>query len=756
MTPELTPLLPELKSLVTRHVVNAIDYEKRHQYAEARRNQAYYTSNQYVVPVVQGQTIVDWRAPSGNLRFSETQTENAYDYVRNQIRGDGKKLVAVLGQRAPNVEAMPDRLDDDDAMRTTKLVNKMLADFNSQWDVERMQRLLTLSLWKFGSTFGHTRWTANGRKYGWREEPKIEEQMVEEPGGYQCSACGTSSPDMGMCPGCGKFLQPEEALPPQQVPQAVQTGVERYPKGAVEASLESVLRITTPFYSEGIDTLPWLWVEREEHQAIILAAYNDGRHPLAMEKLWKIRSTSSDVVGSNSLSTTGRAARDAASSPNASYMTPRRDRWSLAEYYLTPEMFMYVIDDTQRNTLLSMFPDGVKITFVEDDIIDVEALRLADEWSVCFPEPNDSMYPDPLCKDYMQAQDLINDALNIGVETAERAIGFTVYDPQVINKQYFKDNPASPGEMIPAVPGVGKRLSDSMWNSPRPELPADLLQWGDHIVAWARENVGIQPALFGGEGPVQTAYQASRQLNQALMQLSTIWNEMRSFWRRLYMNAIRLRVANDPDFANVPLQGWHLDVEEAIPLSWGQLRDFFILLLEKGPDAWQMFGLTHPSNLGIVSKALGLKGWTTPNEKERVAILDTIKQLLQEAPLPPPIDPMTGAPLGPPQPSIPPDDLEFLPPLVVDVVRHWRADEEGREAKQTNPPGYANVMAWGRAYMLMMAPPPMPGGGPAPGGPAPEGAAIPGGETIPEGAQSMAGEAPPPPPSVAQPPETLQ
>lgn len=745
----------KLAALIQSHIDGTVDAEKRSQYAEARRNQAYWRGNQYLVPMTYDNYAVDWRTVTGALKAPGATPEGAYDYVRNQIRGDGKKLCAVLGQHSPNVTAVADNPEDESAVRQAREANRWLARLRTLWDVERVQRRLPQSLWLYGTTFGRVEWVANARKYGTRKEPVYDTVEVPMPGGFQCSACATQSPEMGQCPGCGKFLQPSEALPPTMVPQTQVVGDREYARGAPELTLESILRVTTPFYSLGVETLPWLTVEWSEHQAIILDAYNDGNHDEAMKMLWEMRNSSG--TGALPLSDAGKAARTAVSSQYSQHET-RSDIWDYRLVYMRPAMFMY-LEDGLRQEMFRAYPKGLRVTLVEGKVIDLVECDLSEVWSECFPEPNESMFPDPLCKDYMHAQDLINDLLNITAETAERGIGFTVYDPQVLSKEYFKNNPGSPGELIPSVSGAGHHIKDAFYSPPRPELSGDLIQWQDAVIAAARENVGVQPALFGGEAAVPTAYQASRQLNQALAQLSPVWNEIRSFWRKTFMNGLKSLARFDPDAADLQFDRWHLEVEEPIPMTWGQKRDYVMMLLDRNPAAWSLMGLTHPANLSIVNTALGMQGWVVPNEREREAALDTIRELLQAQPiqLPPQTNPMTGAMIpSQPQPSIPPDDLELLPQLVVDVVREWLASDEGRDAKRQNPSGYANVLAWGRAFLQMTLPPPQPpapggaGPGPAPDAP-PQQEPVPGGQPLPQGASDMLQPVPPAPPSVAQP-----
>jgi hypothetical protein len=527
--------------------------------------------------------------------------------------------------------------------------------------------------------------------------------------------------------------------------------MERYPKGATELRLATIFKVTTPFYSEGVETLPWLWFEYEDHKSTILSAYDDGRHPHAMsvlEKLMEVEESGGSDSASG-VSAQGRHARDVATSPTGATVAPRKNRWLFTQHWVAPSVFALVRDPEVRQLLKDYFPDGLNITSVEHEIIDLEHESLADVWATCFPEPGESMYPDPIVKDYMGGQDLINDVHNILVETMERANPITLYDPNVIDRQHLQRNANQPAEFVAAVPGVGKRLQDSMWTTPKSEMNSQIMGWSDSIIEKFREICGILPALFGGEGPSQTAYEASRKLNQALMQLSPVWNEMRDFWKAVYTNAVRQTIKYDPDWADLDMEGWHVEVEEAIPMTWGQIRDFFVMLLERGPEAWQLFGLVHPNNLSTVHTALGLTGWTLPNLKERDAILTTVRQLLQGVPIPTEIGLM---------PSIPPDDFEFAPPLVVDVVREWIAGE-GQQVKESNPEGYANVLAWGKAYAQMMMPPP---GAPPPDGAPPKGPSgppkppemgpgVPEGEPLPQGVQGMLPPGPAPPPSVTAP-----
>ena len=65
----------------------------------------------------------------------------------------------------------------------------------------------------------------------------------------------------------------------------------------------------------------------------------------------------------------------------------------------------------QVQELTQMFPDGMKVTLIEGEVIDIENEKLTDVWSYCKPETSQYIYADGMGLDMMGAQDLKNDFL---------------------------------------------------------------------------------------------------------------------------------------------------------------------------------------------------------------------------------------------------------------------------------------------------------------------------------------------------------
>lgn len=727
ISPEI--IKKQLKDLVTDHVQLDVDREKVYQYAEARKAELYYRGQQYLYPVIRNGSIADWQSPTGSLESPRTPGDQdpQYDYVLNIIRGDGNKFIAVLGQRGPNVKAEAALPDDEECVTLVTKADTAAAYLRSRWDCEAVQRHLSLSLWKNGTTFAYTPFVADADKYGIHEEPEIE--LVEQDNGD-----GTTS----------------------FVPNITQ--VHSYPKGCVELHLATIFEVTVPFYSKTLKDAPWLWYEYEEHKGKLLRAF-----PQLRAKMGKDSEFAGDETGTSSA---GRLTRDTASSPTGAYIAPRRNRWLFQRFWLRPAMYELLSNDAVRKQLATEFPDGVRVTMVQGEIVDLAHEVLDDVWAMCKPGVSEYMFADPVCRDYMGIQDLVNDMYNLTVETMERSIPFMLVDPQLLDLQQMAKRSHYPGEFVPAKPGVGSRLADGIQKAPTADVKPEIVQFMNNTHETGRELIGILPAIFGGGSGDQTAREAEIRRNQALQQLNTVWNEMRDFWAQVFTNGVRQMaryslpdaanlggyVGEAPDFSDLldTEDYWSFTTEESMPQTWGQKRDLVMYTLQQGPEAWKLFGMEHPLNAASLADIMGYEGWKVPYADARAKVLATVKKLLQGQPMPAP----DGS--GNLLPSIPPDDFEDNHLFVGSCVREWSQSPQAMAARDANPAGYANVIAWAKAHMQMSgqgsgAPPPGPppggGNGPAPGGPGPSqgpsGPQMPITPTTPNGPSGAAMPAPP-------------
>lgn len=693
-----------LSKLIKEDVSQDVEPEKLWQYRQASKNDLYWRSLQYVSPHLFENGVSAFSSVGSPIAGSgsEGQATGLYDYVSNIYRGYGRKFVGAVGLRAPNVKAVPDDPNDEVSQKRSRNADVAAQILGSKWDVDQRNLELAMHLWKSGTTFGYTPWVTNGAKYGKTDSPKLESRTV-------------SIGDQG-----------ETVDAPEIV------GTSSYENGSVEFHLCNIFTVSCPFFAHDLTDTPWLSYEYDEYKGKLLQAHPEMRDRGSLENFGD--DTASSGIGST--------ARDTAASPMG-IPTPRRTtRWRYTRIWLKPEVFENV-DDSQvtppelqpfvptnklRDGLKRFFPEGCKVTLIQGQVIDVEPEKLEDVWSMCKPETSEYIFADSIGQDMLQTQDLKNDMLNIGAETLERGLPMTFVHPDTVDVESWNRKSAMPCEIMPAVPALGNTLGDNFFQTEPARFSDQMMPWVQANVEESRENIGVVPAIFGGDEGSQTAREAEIKKNAALQQLGVPWLMMRKFHAQARTNGVKqlarygagmMRSVKEGsqgyeslmlDVAELSEDGWHFEAEEAIPMTWGQMRDLLMFMLEKPPNVLEAFGFMHPWNVAKNQSLLGMTGYFTPGLDDRDKALDLIGKLLQAKPIQKPQpDGSTDF-----QPSIPIDVFEDDHNLSMLLTKAWCQTPAGRRARESNPDGYANVVAWGHAHANALQPPPPPPPAPPP------------------------------------------
>ncbi len=700
----LSVLQDPLLKLAKEHVDADVDPEKIQQFLKARKAYYYYDGKQNLAYHFFGDAIDYMPVGSPVHSANQDEEEGFYDYIMNIVKGDGRKFAAVIGNRAPNVKAVADDDSDEEALTNQRKADATARLLYSWWRMKRVQRQVAYLLWKAGTIFGYTPFVSSEYKYGKRTEPKfrLEQQQISEAG-FRCPQCGQLVPEQQgyqnmACP-CGAPLDYANFEDAKFAPAPVEDGFEEYPNGRVECHLFSVLYVTVPFYSRTLEDVPWLKLEYEEHKGRLMAAYPGLREYLEGSD------SNTGASGPSQSGDLGVQVRQAISSPTGA-VYHRKNLVTYTRYWLRPEMFQLVKEDDIRNLLVQNYPEGVKITRVKDKILKLEGERIDHVWAVCKPETSDFVYADPMAQDHIEIQDVVNVILNIGVETFERAIPWMMGDPEVIDFEQIRSRARRPAEMVPIIPGQGQSLKDAIREAPMAQMSAEAIPFSQMAHEGAREIAGVTKTVFGGDsGQETTAREYEGKRNQAMMQLSTPWDEIRDFVAQLLKNGVRQLARFGPQVVKAPGGGgmeeiselasleqdnWHYEVEETIPITPGQRADRVLFLLEKGPTAAGLLGLLHPQNAQLIQDLLGMTGLYVPNSEEIEAVKEKIRALLKEAPIQ---NPQTGIL----ESSLQPEWAENSE-LWVAAIKAWAISKAGRKVAKDNPKGWSNVIAYGELH----------------------------------------------------------
>lgn len=797
----------KIQNLVRVQCYQDAQVDKIQWYAQARKCLLYWTGKQWVVPQYNASgTIIDYQpVPEMNTSqplSADTPVRGRYDTVENYVRGDGNKFCAVLGEKSPNPKVLPLDPSSPDMEARAKLGDRILLALRRLWKVDETHRMLTLSAWRDGTFFLHTPWESDAEKYGMvtrLETQQVRRAVVD----FMCMQCGNFVTEEQQPPECPVCKNPNMSPGDPYEIQEEQTVEARYPGAVPGLYATNFYEVTVPFYVSvaHFEKAPWLVSDIDAHKGELLEQY-----PILWEKCHgniesdEMPDNAVSQTGywtRNMRSTVNNDVRS-----TSRYRWIKSTIWLRTSMYnmfgeetITPDGVNPI---RVRDWFKQSYPDGCKITRVGRWIVDIQPEKLAWHWSVGTPMVSETVNCDPIVLDFLPFQDAINSVDNLFQENFERNLPITLANGNLVNVDALTNRRGSPGEILP-IDVDGGDLSKALYNLPVSKLDGQNFGYREMMVEAGREITGITKAIFGASN-ASTAHEAELQKTQAMLQLALCWKGMLHCWRGAYENALRMLALYGADVLTKwglsqddveaaarlvdekgNLYGVKVTVDEGIPATWGQIRDAVMFLIQQGPPSWHLSGLDHPANAGNIQDSLGIPHWITPGSSARDYVQKLIKRLLMgQIQVPPPPMPMPGdgmqgmdqgmnqgpspmppPPPGPPPPGMPPSNMDpnlpppmpmpseqidamiLPPPLGIPLFQEWFMSDEGMEAADTNPDGFANLHL---AFQIYSAPPPMPvgedgkgpsgseGGPPPPPGqgPEPAGPANPGQQAVSE------------------------
>lgn len=677
----LTGSQGDLQNFIQRYIISEVETEKQIQYAKLRRSYLYWDGKQYLVPVVRNGLVTDWEAILPP-GYTTRRDSLSEDY---DSRGRYDTAINVVrGDSVKFVAVLGNRSPNP------KAVPLVESNIEAQMQANLANRICT-ALRKLWDVAGVHR---KLMLHAWRD---------------------------------GTFF--------------LYTPLERDSQGNAKPGLHphTTYTVTFPFYAEEFDNLPWFMLQYEANKGEIVEQY-----PQLLEKI------DTEEVSDTSMGQTGLWTRAMPSSQTGDVRKISANRWTFTQLWLEPCMYNFFASRQYQNMPLrdmfkQLFPRGVKLTLVGNEVIDMVPESYRDVWSCGQPGVSTTVMMDPVCTDFLPIQDALNNLTALNQESIERGIPIVAADPQVLNVDAINSRAGVPGELIAAEPGAGGRMKDAIINLPVAKYEPDVQNFSSMLLEIGRQLTGVMPPIFGG-GDSGTAREADINKTQALMQLGIIWLGALSAWRGAYTNGVKTIAQfggdvlrkfglSEMDLQRAPmlvnefgeLNGFTIEVEESIPATWGQKKDSVMFMFQGGPEVMQVTGAADPANADKVQDIMGVPDWKTPGSGVRNFLLTEIKHLLSSGPQEPPpeVDPLTGQPLlpdpaAPLMPSIMPDPVVVEPMLALQIVRDWLTSDEGILQRDMNPEGWDNVRLYAQQLMQMTMPPPPPPGEGGPPEAAPE------------------------------------
>jgi hypothetical protein len=684
----------------------------------------------------------NWHLPFEQKITSETSVEDLprYEFVTNIYQAFGLSIIAVLSQDVPRVRFFPQSAQAEEDIASAKAATEVAQL------VERNNRIGNLivdesfHLWTSGKVGAYVRYVVDGQRFGFHPELEIVSRQVElSPSGWRCS-CGTITaipnsrnpnggstgsqqslaggvatpsshpaegtatpppPPPGFCPDCGAAFELGDWVPADIVTVPTVAARLRVSNGQEVVTIVGGLELKTPPWANEMHEYPFLQWNMELHQARLKAAY-----PQAADKI-------GPPVASGAVQYE-RLARLAQSQggPLTEGGDYNMNLITFQRTWLRPWSFYQLEDKNLRDELLALFPDGCYVAFAGEAYCESRNENMDDHWRVLHALPGDGSSGRPALGDALiSVQERFNTLSNIQIETYEYGIPPIYADSEVLDFDALQSTTAEPGAHYPARAKPGQPLAAGFFQPAPAQIPPDLAMHAANLMGpVAQFLTGAFPALFGGAMTnTDTAAGYSMARDQAMGRIGLVWRRMKFFHADVMLLAVDCFRRNRPSDVETTLLGagsafeskWirladlkgnlfsFPETDEQYPTLWSQQRGVLLQLLST-PDPQLQQVLSHPENMALVKRLIGLEDIVIPDEESRTKQFREIAQLVEEQPI---IhrDPRTGAETL--LPSILPDQFADNHAVELATCKRWFSSDNGQVAKIEKPAGYANVRA---------------------------------------------------------------
>lgn len=695
----------KLKDIIYKELELPAEPNRQAQISLAKRNLLYMQGKQYLFPQMASDgRSYDWKPVQVEEKDGKKRT---FSSTYNIVSADGVKYVAIVGQRAPNIKAVPLDPWASNQIRMANDAQTASMHLHRIWDIRRRMREIAFYQWSTSAVFLHTKYNADGLKYGEESIPVIEMREVEiRPAGMMCYVCGAVANQLH-CQDCGATVRPESYQPAIKVEVPYEAGQQAYPKGEVELEILTAFDVGHTFGAKTLRDCQFVTIDLMKPNWMLKSRY-DLPDDFAQAGD-SDRGTPMDAE----------LAKETVESPNGVPCYDKSSNLTLeSRKYIRPDVY-HALTKADRDLMKQNYPTGALITIVGNKVVKIEHKCMDDYLSVCKTGTGPYISDPPLCQGIIPIQDDLNDAVNLGKETLLRMIPKTMVDATLLTPQHIKEAEALVGELVRVKIQGGQSIGSLYGQLPVAKMSDQMMPFIEWQRNMSREIDGMQPAVYGGGTPATTFRGENQRKNQALAQLQPGFDELQSCVCVATKNGVKEQSryksgeifvpSNNPMtptrrmvVENLQLDGWDLQAEESAPVTVAEKQERISGISQENPDLANVLGFSHPMNTEQMQRIFGVDGFYTPGAAQFKRCLVQIQSLLQEQPIDD-FDPMTGMPMR--MPSQMPDPYEFKDAMFMsEVFRAWVLSDVGQDMAESNPTGLENVKLFGGQLDLMAAP----------------------------------------------------
>lgn len=640
--------------------------------------------------------------------FAEGTEPDRYSKVTNIVKAHTESVIAAVTAQTPKTQFVPDNAESPEDVNTAKAYGNIarLIEIKNSAPLLFMRMMYILATQ--GPVFIYNYYREDKRLGVVSVEDGYEEVPEKRTETY-CPQCGSAlsvespeaQPQQAFCEECNMAVTPE-------VEEVEETSfVQKYtelPKGQEVLEVYGLHNVKIPAGAVKFSDIGYLILEGEYPLSLVKSLYPDKADQLG------------EAMGGD------QEGRDARAPFQDSLVYDRSV--SLERIWLQPWEYWRLPEERQKG-LESKYPDGLYVVKCDNVILEMHNEALQDHWTVTENPLSNRIIFEPMIKGLIPIQQMLNECVNIILETLEQGIPMTFIDTNVVDVQKIRDTENAVGVTYPAQRPQGMNMDAGFFQTRGTSLPAELPNFIELLKQFAEFVFGSFPSIYGGpssQGSSKTLGEYERSRVSALQRLSMPWKVLKWAYAKAIYKACEeyrqhlrwdqgITQKMGDSYTTVWIKQSDLsgqvaqmepEVDESFPLTWPELSARMMEVIGGGNEAI-LNTLFDMENVNLVKRVLGFPTLYIPGEDIRDAQLQDIKTLLQSASI-------EG------QPTIPPDPRMGGADIRIRTIQAWANSAIGRLHKEENPEGYENVMAQLAAWQMLQAPPPQPGA------PTPEGA----------------------------------
>ena len=540
--------------------------------------------------------------PSGASMVSENLNEEpTYQENFNIYSGYGKSFIAVFAQNAASVRMEPRNPKEPRAISAAAEAEKYRRVYEKYNPPKAQQINIARILWTDGRVISHTRYVADGAKFGFEEDGSIEEQSSK---------------------------------------------TKRTPLGQELTHYYGVLESKCPLYENDFADWPYCVIYSDHDICTMKEKYPDFAD--------KIQATGKGSTPNEEIARLTRIA----TAENVTQLSQDSLAYIVTEqqWWLRPSAFQELSNE-DRDFFKRLYPDGCQVTFVGQTYVGSRNENMSDHLAVMHAMPGTGQSRPALGDFEIPIQIEFNDALNLTAELLKYCIPSIWADIDKATIEAIAEQKSEYGAFRPFKRPSGEPMESFFFPEPQIQAPAILPQWAENLQGPLSQFVtGQQPALFGQQMADQkTAAGYAMARDQALGLMIVTWVPFKQFYAQIVEQSVKAASHRENDIVAIVESGArsgktetiNVDVktlrtsvlctpetDENFPESWTQKSNKYMSLITgsaQNPLLGQI--LQQPDNLALGKDLYGLEDLVIPGADSRDKQLDEIAQLLEEEPV---------------------------------------------------------------------------------------------------------------------------